>query len=124
MATVTLDQLWIHDADDLSSYVRLRYVDEQVDPSRNVDVRAYTAGRLRAVTRPAVRRQATWQVGLLSKADRDTLEGWIGQTVMVRSPSGEKFFGVMDGLPSEHVRKRGDWDAKVTVRLVTASEEV
>lgn len=124
MASVTLDRLWIHDADDLSSYVRLHYTDEHVDPSKTVDVRAYAGGRMRAITRPARRRQASWNVGLMSNDDRDTLEGWLGRMVMVRSPSGEKFFGVMGELPSEHVRKRGDWDVTVTVQLVTASEAV
>lgn len=124
MASIVLDRLWIHLSDDLSAYVRLHYTSEQVTPARKVDVRGYAGGRMRSIATEQRTRKGVWQVGLLSNDDRDTLDGWLGRSVMVRSPSGEKFYGVMGEVEGAHVPKRGDWDATLTVRMISDSEEV
>lgn len=124
MASIELDKLWVHLADDPDTYIVLDYVDEQVTPARKVDVRTYAGGRRRSVTTPERTRRSEWSLGILTRQQLDTLDRWLGRTLMVRSPSGELIWGVCSQVPSKHVRKGGHWDAPLAVEMVTHTVEV
>ena len=98
MATVTLEDLWLHDDSDHTSYVQLPASELVEDSSVPVQVGRYAAGTLRAVVGSGQARKMDVTVGLVSRTDVDTVRGWAGQKLMVRDPLGRVWWAVHDGV--------------------------
>lgn len=93
MATVTLSDLWVHDASDLDTFVKV-YMGSLTEVSNRAgEVRAYANGVFRAITSGSPARTYSVELPFLSRADLTTLRGWVGRPVMVRDPLGRKVFG-------------------------------
>ena len=103
MVTVTLNEVWIHDADDHADDVRLRWADLTVEPSRHAEVRTYAGGRQRIVTGPARPRSGTVTFPLVDRSSLDKLEDWCGRKVMIRDSRGRVLFGM---FPSFQISER------------------
>lgn len=93
MATVTLSDLWVHDASNLNSYVKVYMGSLAETSARAGEVRAYANGVFRSITAGAQARSYSVELPYLSRVDLVTLQAWIGSPVMVRDPLGRKVFG-------------------------------
>lgn len=100
MASVTLEDLWLHEAAD--NTVSITAIVTSLDEAANVagEVRRYANGRLRAVSRTGLAR--TLDVGL-ELADRDNvdqLRTWVEDhtLLMLRDPLGRILWGRIFGL--------------------------
>lgn len=98
MASVLLDDAWIHLADDLATYVTAALTSAEESAEAPVDVRRYANGRLRSIVRPGTARTISVGLGLVDRDVADTLRSWIGQTVMYRDPAERLVFGTFPSL--------------------------
>lgn len=94
MASVAIVDAWISLATDLTQSVTMILTGESDMTSRPVDTRRYAGGRVRAITRPGVKKQLNLGFELASRTHMHTLEDWIGQTVLYRDPRGRRLWGV------------------------------
>lgn len=125
MASVTLDRLWIHDADDLSSYVRFFTAPDRGDDRTQAgEVRQYAAGRQRLITRTGRRKELPVTLRQVTDDDLETLEDWLGSLVMVRDHRGRLMFASYFSLGVTDMRDRSGFDVAVTFIEVTHSIEV
>lgn len=125
MASVTLTGLWMHRADDLDTFVQVDALnDVQVDRQPNGEVVGLAGGRRVVRRRPgeAVRYAAT--VLVLDRGTLDLLEGWAGETVMVRDGRGEKLFGVVLAPSRATLRGGRGWTLTLPVDVTTDTEQV
>jgi hypothetical protein len=98
MPAVTLTELWLHTAADLSDSITLgqqTWVEQFGVP---VQVREYAAGRKRVVSRPGSARSLSVTVPYLSRVTWLALLGRVGPVQMMRDQRGRKWWGVIDGL--------------------------
>lgn len=93
MASVDLVHCWLHDATDLSSFVRLRARNVQTTKARQVERRRYAGGRIRSIIGPSRPITASFDAIQVPRADIDMLEGWLGETLLYRDPRGLVTFG-------------------------------
>lgn len=94
MAMVTLQELWIHQASDLSSYISVYMGALSEESGSEGETRGYANGVTRLITTLAIRRQVSVELPFLARTDFETLQEWAGQPVMIRDPLGRKCFGV------------------------------
>jgi hypothetical protein len=93
MATIDLNEAWVHLATDLATYVRLPIRDLEATPTRRVEAREYASGRVRRVSQPTRVTSVTVRSRLVDRATVATLDGWTGETVMLRDARGRKLWG-------------------------------
>ena len=93
MASVTLDELWIHEVSDLSSFVNCYMGSLTEQSGMTGEVRRYANGVTRAITTLGTHRQVKVELPFLARTDLDLLESWAGTPVMIRDPLGRKVFG-------------------------------
>lgn len=124
MASVTLTEIWLHDASDPDSYVRLPLQEIAEQSQSHVEVREFAGGVLRTITRPI--RRVSYPVRLVQvpSATVETLRGWEGTTLMLRDVRGRLVFGVFAGLEVSDWRGEGSHDVQFTFQTVTHSVEV
>lgn len=123
MAEILLDELWIHDADNLATFVRVTLDRETEQPTVDGETRMYASGRMRAIVRPG--RPGAHQLRCLQveRADVDQLRAWVGKLLLFREPRGRKFYGWYRALPiTELPVDLADVD--LTVDELTHSEAV
>lgn len=115
MASVTLEQAWFHDAEDLSTYVAadLNAASEQAE--RVGEVRRYANGRLRLITGPARPGVLDVQLEYCSRVVVDQLRAWIGKRLFYRDPRGRTEFGTFMQLSVDEIPGVGDDVANVSL---------
>jgi hypothetical protein len=121
MASIDLEQVWVHDAGDLASFVRLPVRELEAAPTRRVEAREYASGRLRRISRPAHHITVSITARLLSRGMVDRLDAWTGETLMLRDPRGRKLWGFFRELGvTEHA-----WTdrADVAFRFVAITQD-
>lgn len=94
MASVTLNDLWIHQVADFSSYVQVYMGALSEESGSEGEVRRYANGVTRAITTATRSRTVSVELPFLLRTDLQTLQDWAGQPVMIRDPLGRKVFGV------------------------------
>jgi hypothetical protein len=123
MAQVILDELWIHDAADLSQHLRLILDAEDERAGADVQARTYAGGRVRMVSGPARPRSLRLRLDKVARADVDQLRAWAGRLLLFRDPRGRKIWGFYDAVPiTELLVDLADVDLDVTE--VTHTEAV
>lgn len=127
MASVILPDLFVNDPSDPSQPYRWYLSTEGLtaSPERPTEVRRYAFGRFRAITR---RRSQQHLDVSLEAVDRETVhqvEAWEGVTLLVRDPTGRRFFAVYTGPTiNEYGNGSGLADVSLTFVEVTVSEGV
>lgn len=128
MASVTLDDLWLHDAANLSSSIAGALTGEDESTSKPGEVRRYANGRLRSITGAGSSVELRLQMDLADRADVDVLRGWVktGTKLLLREPKGRLLWGVVFALDVTEVAGASDdfADASFTFRQVTVDEAV
>lgn len=124
MAEVTLDRLWLHDADAPETYLRFFTTDRGDTRAVDGEIRTYANGRRRLVTRAGSARTLPVTLRQVSDADLDVLEEWRGRLVMVRDHRGRLFFGTYFSIDVTDYKDRSGYDVAVEVADVTHSIEV
>lgn len=94
MATVTLDEGWLHDAANLATFVRVDLSSVAESAEIPADVRRYAGGRLRLVTKPGPARTVSVACKLADRAAVDTLRSWVGRLLLYRDPTGRKVWSM------------------------------
>lgn len=123
MATVTLEQAWVHLASDLTQNISCWSADWSDTRSVRGEVRTYANGRRRIIRRAGTQRQLGVTLKLLTAEQVDTLAGWAGETVLIRDKRGRKLYCTwFDVTVIDHVD--GAHDVTVQAAEVTHSEAV
>lgn len=108
MASVTLTELWLHNINDYSIFRRFGF--SQVSNSEESDSRnlKMANGRFVSVRTPGIRK--TWDIGLrlADRADAEWIRARVGETFLVRTAHGEKFFATLDNVSGSEELLRGD----------------
>lgn len=124
MATVELDGLWVHDADDLADHVRLTCV-RALAPVDEIagEVRTYAGGRRLARRRPgrAVRYEVT--VRLIDRYGMAWLRAHAGQVVMARDYAGGQVWGIFWRVPVTEVESPVTPIVDVTLTIESVSRD-
>lgn len=124
MAIVTLGQLWIHDADDLASFLRFYTMNWASPRSVPGEVRSYGPGRLRTVTRPGKVRSLQRTLRAVTADELDQLDAWLGADVMLRDHHGRLMFGAYFDLSEVDYKSGSGYDVPLTFHEVTRSVAV
>lgn len=126
MTAITIERARLARPTDLADAIEIPVAAITDRVSRPTEVRRYSAGRLRAVTRSGTAKVLEIQTGLLAATARDRLEGWLGQVVLYRDHLGRKLYGVVGELPvTEHKGVSGTpLAATFSLQQVTYSEAV
>ena len=125
MAEVEFCSVWVHLASDLSDCVELGLRAWSSPKSAQVDVRRRANGRTVAVTRPGVTRTASIEVLIEDRNDLEWLEAKLGRLVLIRSPRGQRVWGVFGRVDySEPIDREIEFPASLTIGEVTVSEAV
>lgn len=93
MASVTLTDVWLHDAGDLSSYVKLSAESIEEVAGAQAPIRRYAGGRFRMVTYPGVQKSYSITFGLLTRSEANSVRSWSGRLLLMRDPLGRATFG-------------------------------
>ena len=100
MAVLELNQVWLHDAADLSVHIRFKARNIVGTPERRVRLDEYASGRTRLITTPIRRTQVRFDALRVPREDIDQLEAWLGRLLLYRDPRGRKLFGFLSQLPT------------------------
>lgn len=98
MASVKLETLWLNDAADLSdsqSFITMNGLSASVQP--RVEARMMANGSTRKVTRVGRPRGLVAALPLLTRTQVRWLEDKAGRLLLVRDPTGRKFYGFFTG---------------------------
>lgn len=125
MTTLTLTQVAIAPADDLTDILMLGQNAEVVfSPSRST-TRAYANGRFRNITRPGLQRQVTVTFPYMSRDNYRSLEDLLNQTVLLRDQRQRRVWGVIDSVTGNEFPVRDlVQSVQFTLTEVTVSEVV
>ena len=125
MVTVTLNELWLHDADDHADHVRVPYASMDVSEARQGEVRTYAGGRRRLITGPAKPRTASVTAQNIDRAIADEIVSRRGSVQMVRDGRGRVLFGTFFEVSLDETPGRKEMvSVGFTVHEVTRSVEV
>jgi hypothetical protein len=124
MPTLTLDKLWINLMADgtgisgASNRAKTRTVGTEAS------VRTYANGRQRGVTSVGTRRSNPYTLVAVGQATIDTLETWLGLSVMVRDNRGQKWIGLFAEMDISEYMRTDLYRVGFTLLGVTAAEGV
>lgn len=127
MASVALDELWVHQVSDFSSFVRVYMGSLSEESGMSGEVRRYANGVTRAVTTLGTTKRVSVELPYVLREDFETLESWVSTPVMVRDPLGRKVFGMFFSLNADE-KPIGDittvFRASFELSELSLSEEV
>lgn len=125
MATLTLTDLYVHDAADLSDYTTVGQNAEMVDTSQPVEVRRMAGGRFRSVSRPGAQRVVQLTCRGVTRAEYVDLRSRVGVPVLVRDQRGLRLWGVIGSVSaSEFIARDLLEQVSFQVAEITWSEVV
>jgi hypothetical protein len=104
MATVVLDELWLHDAADYSDSVRFKVATTVASQERTVSRRRRANGRLVMVSSPTSPVEVEVTAELLSRETLDKLTSFMGRRLLYRDTRGRVMFGFFPELAVTEVR--------------------
>jgi hypothetical protein len=124
LAVVDLERVWLHDAANLSSYLRLFSTRPDDGRTRRGEVRSYAGGRRRIITGPT--RGGTIAVTLrdVDGVELDQLDAWTGELLMYRDQSGRLEFGTYFTMQVSEYKDQSGYDVAISFETVTHSIEV
>lgn len=103
MTTVTLEQLWVHDANNEATYKTAWLSSLDESPSITGGPRTMASGAVRHFSRTGTVVSLSVSLELVARTTVDQLREWIGTVVMLREPRGRKLWGTFDALTVSEV---------------------
>lgn len=120
MASVTLTDLWVHDADNLSDFIRFPARGSEARTLATPgEVRTYGNGRRRLITREGQDRGLQVDLEDATNAQINWLDERIARVVMVRDVVGLLVFGTYLSNPAVPVYPQGRWTTTLEVQMLT-----
>lgn len=122
MASVELLYTWVNllsTGESVKGYTALGRSHQR---SADGETRRMAGGRFRAIGTLGVRRTQTFAIRDLSYTDVETLEAWVGQTVLIRDNRGRRMFGVYWSVPTTDRKDPNYYDVALDVTEVTYQE--
>ena len=98
MASVTFNNLWLHDVDNHASRRGFGFSESSRQADSNARVLRMANGRVVSVRTPGVERTWSVVVRYANRADAEWLLDRVGGTLLVRTPHGDRFYGVLRDL--------------------------
>ena len=123
MASVTLNEIWLHDYSDHSTFHKFGLYDISLDSERDERILVMANGRQVSVTKKGTRR--SWSVVLMfvARSEVEWLEDQAGVPFMVRTPHGELFYATLNDVKKHEVKLPGTvHDTKVGSASFTLKE--
>ena len=125
MASITLETLWLNDADDPADLASFPFMSSlNSSPQQNVTITAFAGGRQIAIVTPGSANQVSVNLAACTASQRAWLETHAGTVVCVRDDRGRKFYGVYVSPSSDEHAYNDDADSSLTLNEVTFSEAV
>lgn len=124
MAEVDLKKVYIHDSADNDDFLALYWVDENEAHQSATEVRRYSGGRLRAVTKPGTQQILTFTFPYVTATELEDLRSRCGTLQMVRDTRGRKLWAVFYDVQASERRNDLHVTAMVTFTEVTYVEAV
>lgn len=121
---VTLGQLWLHDAAELSDSIAVEVHEITHAPAVNVRTDPYAGGNFRAVVVAGVQANTAVTLSFLTDEQQAWLRAHIGVLVCYRDPRGEKFYGLYTGDGFKPRQMPNSWSVGLSVAEVTVDEAV
>jgi hypothetical protein len=122
MASVDLAYTWVNLLSTGESVKGYTARGRSHDRAGDGETRRMAGGRFRAIGTLGTRRSQQFAIRDLSLADVDTLESWIGQTVVIRDNRGRRMFGVYWSVPTSDRMDPNYYDVALSVTEVTYEE--
>lgn len=120
MASINLRDVWMHLHSDPTKELRFDIrgseAHEVAKPGR---VSRYANGRRRAVTRRGLDEQLELRLTAVTREQLETINEWLGQTVVVRDPVGRIFTGTYFRAPAEELYPRDLIAVSLTIESIT-----
>lgn len=123
MASVALDTIWLHDADNEADRIELEWASGLTrNPDEQVDVRRMASGRYRSFQPEP--NPTTWQISfdLATAREVEWLDTHRNRHICVRDHRGQKMFGTYAGVPETVLTADGRSALTLTITEVTVSE--
>lgn len=124
MASVTLSRVWINLASDMSQSVSARSNGRSDVRSVAGQVRTYSGGRRRVVTRAGTQQTVGATLVLLTAMQVSTLESWRGALVLFRDSFGRKVWGTFLAVPVTDNLDDSTFNVALVLESITHSEAV
>lgn len=124
MASIALDRVWLHQAADLSTYLKFFTTASGDERSMAGDVRRMSNGRLRLVTSVGLNRTHPTTLRMVSDDDLATLEDWIGDLLLFRDHRGRLMFCTYFTFSVTDYKDRSGYDVTLSLSEVSSSIEV
>lgn len=124
MVAIALSQVFINlmsTGDYVAAYSQ---VGKTATASQDGEVRRYAGGRFRSIVTIGTRRTRQFTLLDVDQDTLDTLESWIGQTVLVRDNRGKRTFGTFFDLNEGDRFTNDRYNVSVSVTEVTYSEDM
>lgn len=121
MPSITLDRLWLHQADDLDTYLRFFSTGRGDERAVVGEVRVYAQGRRRIITRTGSAQVLTATLRQVTDADLSTLEDWRGVLLMLRDHLGRLVWGTFFDMAVTDYADRSGYDVALTFQQVTTT---
>lgn len=121
MATLTLTEVWLHQASDPTTVIKL-------EDATGIDLTGAISGNIFefATGRRWVTTGVTWQSIAITAlyVDRDdsiTLQDWVGNLLVMRDPTGRQIWGIYDSIS---IKEKADTDLADVNKIDFTFEEV
>lgn len=124
MATVTLTQLWVHEATDLSDYLALYWSEGGEDYQGNATREMYAAGRLRMETTDGAAQDLAFTLPWVTATELQSLRDRTDRVQMIRDSRGRLIWGFWNRVPVSERRNDTHVSVQLAVRQVTFDEAV
>lgn len=125
MASIILDHLWIHRADDPADHLTLTL--DAATPTAAVDgeFETFGGGRVRLRRGPGTRRTVEYRCEQVPRAAIEQLQDWVGQVLLWRDPRGGRMYGAYLEQPTVWLPGGLEvGDVTLTVTRIDRVEEV
>ena len=125
MASVSLEDVWVHDGTNLANYVVLGTSELKEKPQNFSETRRYSGGRFRLISVAGTQNSLQLIADLVNRIDLEVLRGWIGQLVLVRDPFGRKVWCTYNDIDVREVPTSEDsavFKISISVKEVTVDE--
>lgn len=124
MPTLQIDELFIHDAEDHSNFIKLRWTESSGDDSGEQSAAVYAAGNSRIIESEGAIKTRAWSVRALTPSQVEEVRDFLKQFVMVRDSRGFLGWGSFASIPFDNWRNPRRQNITLELTSVTFDEEV
>jgi len=126
VAAVTFEQGWFQLADDLTAAIQVDLSELSEEAGRSPEVRTYSGGRRRTVSRPDDRRALQLSATVVEREGVDQLRAWASAATLLlfREPRGRVVIGVLQNFEVVEYAGANEGFASISLMFETTTDTV